>query len=187
MSAKWCELVTDPPSVGVEAVGSSRLDTFFSFLFFKTKAQKHTPPAHTGDTHSSHTHCTMSGTQGYTYPQVFLVDRSGGPQPLVQPPGLVPCWSFPPAQERVREQGRARGCRGVGSWSLVVALLFLLLLVFGALGLGAYQIHRLQTQLDGIQRVRGFAQCFGGVLLEQVCSLISICINGSLYLVTSVS
>ncbi|KAM9478919.1 tumor necrosis factor ligand superfamily member 6 [Salvelinus alpinus] len=95
----------------------------------------------------------MSGTQGYIYPQVFLVDRSGGPQPSVQPPGLVPCWSFPPAQERVREQGRARGCRGVGSWSLVVALLFLLLLVFGALGLGAYQIHRLQTQLDGIQQV----------------------------------
>ncbi|CDQ60235.1 unnamed protein product [Oncorhynchus mykiss] len=101
----------------------------------------------------------MSGTQGYTYPQMFLVDYSGGSQPSVQPPGLVPCWSFPPAQERVREQGRARGCRRVGSWSLVVALLFLLLLVFGALGLGAYQIHKLQTQLDGIQQVRGFAQC----------------------------
>ncbi|CAB1331997.1 unnamed protein product [Coregonus sp. 'balchen'] len=93
----------------------------------------------------------MNGTQGYPYPQVFLVDSGGGPQPSVQPPGMLPCWSFPPAHERVRERGRARG---VGSWSLAVALLFLLLLVFGALGLGAYQIIKLQTQLDGIQQVR---------------------------------
>ena len=77
---------------------------------------------------------------------------------------MLPCWSFPPAQERVMERGRGRGCRGVGSWSLTMALLFLLLLVFGALGLGTYQIIKLQTQLDGIQQVRvcvwvGFSWC----------------------------
>ncbi|XP_029542875.1 tumor necrosis factor ligand superfamily member 6-like [Oncorhynchus nerka] len=94
----------------------------------------------------------MSGTQGYPYPQVFLVDSGRGPQPSVQPPGMLPCWSFPPAQERVMKRGRGRGCRGVGSWSLTMALLFLLLLVFGALGLGTYQIIKLQTQLNGIQQ-----------------------------------
>ncbi|KAJ7986581.1 hypothetical protein DPEC_G00341350 [Dallia pectoralis] len=94
----------------------------------------------------------MSAAQGYPYPQVFLVENGGGQQPSDHPPGLVPCWSFPPAQQMVRERARTRGC---SSWSLGLALLFLLLLVFGALGLGAYQIHKLQTQLDRMQQDPG--------------------------------
>ncbi|XP_010870316.1 tumor necrosis factor ligand superfamily member 6 [Esox lucius] len=91
----------------------------------------------------------MSAAQGYPYPQVFLVDSGGGGQTSDHPPGLVPCWPFPPAQQRVRERERARGCR---SWGLALALLFLMLLMFGAMGLGAYQIHKLQTQLDRMQQ-----------------------------------
>ncbi|KAL1022515.1 hypothetical protein UPYG_G00028710 [Umbra pygmaea] len=94
----------------------------------------------------------MSATQGYPYPQVFVVDSGGGQQASAQPPGLVPCWSYLSAQEKGRERYRTRGGSRFSSWSLVLALLFLLLLVFGALGLGAYQIHKLQTHLDRMQQ-----------------------------------
>ncbi|XP_021454970.2 tumor necrosis factor ligand superfamily member 6-like isoform X1 [Oncorhynchus mykiss] len=152
VSERWCELVTDPPSVC-----GWKLWVPVTRAFIRLRClDRSTHLLHTEATHTltllSHTLCTMSGTQGYPYPQVFLVDSGRGPQPSVQPPGMLPCWSFPPAQERVMERGRGRGCRGVGSWSLTMALLFLLLLVFGALGLGTYQIIKLQTQLDGIQQ-----------------------------------
>ncbi|XP_071381091.1 tumor necrosis factor ligand superfamily member 6 [Centroberyx affinis] len=88
----------------------------------------------------------MSYDQNYPFPQVFLVDNSGGPQHSTQPPSLVPCWSFPPAQERVRSRGKSRGCMGV-SPGLLLVLLLLLLLLFAALGLGAYQIYKIQREL----------------------------------------
>ncbi|KAM4629267.1 tumor necrosis factor ligand superfamily member 6 [Polymixia lowei] len=88
----------------------------------------------------------MSYEQTYPYPQVFLVDSSGDPQNSGQPPGLVPCWSFPPAQQTVRRHGKNRSCMGINPGVLLV-LLLLLLLVFAALGLGAYQIHKVQTEL----------------------------------------
>uniref|UniRef100_A0A667YT34 Fas ligand (TNF superfamily, member 6) n=1 Tax=Myripristis murdjan TaxID=586833 RepID=A0A667YT34_9TELE len=97
----------------------------------------------------------MSRDQSYPFPEVFLVDGGGGPQSNVQTPRLVPCWSFPPAQERARGSKRDRGCMGV-SPGLLMVLLLLLLLVFAALGLGAYQIQKLKTQLAKMEKVRSF-------------------------------
>lgn len=97
----------------------------------------------------------MSCDQSYPFPQVFLVDRGGGPQSNAQAPSLVPCWSFPPAQERARGSRRHRGCMGV-SPGLLMVLLLLLLLVFAALGLGAYQIQKLKTELAKMEKVRSY-------------------------------
>ena len=98
----------------------------------------------------------MSQDQRYPFPQVFLVDDGGGnPQHSVQPPGLIPCWAFPPAQERARSRGKRHSCMGV-SPGLLVVLLCLLLLVFAAMGLGAYQIYKLQRELVNIRQVRSY-------------------------------
>uniref|UniRef100_A0A3Q3IMH2 THD domain-containing protein n=1 Tax=Monopterus albus TaxID=43700 RepID=A0A3Q3IMH2_MONAL len=97
----------------------------------------------------------MSYDQSYPFPQVFLVDEGGGPQMSSQPPNLVPCWSFPPAQERMRK--REKNWMGVSpSVALIVLLLFLL--VFAALGFEAYQIHNMQKQLRDMRQVRSLSE-----------------------------
>ncbi|XP_028259805.1 tumor necrosis factor ligand superfamily member 6 [Parambassis ranga] len=97
----------------------------------------------------------MSRDQSYPLPQVFLVD--GGPQHSAQPPNLVPCWSFPPAQERMRSRGKSRGCMGI-SPSLALIVLFLFLLVFAALGFEAYQIMNIQAELRSMPQVESEAE-----------------------------
>ncbi|XP_030583919.1 tumor necrosis factor ligand superfamily member 6 [Archocentrus centrarchus] len=93
--------------------------------------------------------CTVNYEQNYPFPQVFLVDGGGGPQHSAQPPSLVPCWSFPPSQERVRSRGKSKGCMGV-SPGLALLVLFLFLLVFAALGFQAFKIVKIENQLrDG--------------------------------------
>ncbi|KAJ8388445.1 hypothetical protein AAFF_G00133210 [Aldrovandia affinis] len=77
-------------------------------------------------------------------PQVFLVDR-GGPQPSMLDPGLMPCWSFPPPVVKRKK----RVCEGVCS---VIVLVVILFLVLAALGLGTYQILRLQTELAQLRQ-----------------------------------
>ncbi|XP_053179162.1 tumor necrosis factor ligand superfamily member 6 [Scomber japonicus] len=89
--------------------------------------------------------------QSYPFPQVFLVDRAEGPQHSGQLPNLVPCWSFPPAQERVRSREKSRGYMGV-SPGLAMVVLCLFLLVFAALGFEFYQIYNLKTELKNIKR-----------------------------------
>uniref|UniRef100_A0A3Q0RJK7 Fas ligand (TNF superfamily, member 6) n=1 Tax=Amphilophus citrinellus TaxID=61819 RepID=A0A3Q0RJK7_AMPCI len=98
--------------------------------------------------------CTVNYEQNYPFPQVFLVDGGGGPQHSAQPPSLVPCWSFPPSQERVRSRGKSKGCMGV-SPGLALLVLFLFLLVFAALGFQAFKIVKIENQLrDGSGEVR---------------------------------
>ncbi|XP_045905988.1 tumor necrosis factor ligand superfamily member 6 [Micropterus dolomieu] len=94
----------------------------------------------------------MNHDQNYPFPQVFLVDSGGGQQHSAQPPSLVPCWSFPPAQERVRGRGKSRGCMGV-SPGVALVVLMLFLLVFAALGFEAYQIQNMQKQLREMREV----------------------------------
>uniref|UniRef100_A0A3B3S9Z2 Fas ligand (TNF superfamily, member 6) n=1 Tax=Paramormyrops kingsleyae TaxID=1676925 RepID=A0A3B3S9Z2_9TELE len=60
-------------------------------------------------------------------------------------PGLVPCWTFPPARAK-RKRGHGRGC-------MVLMGLLTLLLLFGAMALGAYQILRLQSELAQLKQV----------------------------------
>ncbi|XP_026200516.1 tumor necrosis factor ligand superfamily member 6 [Anabas testudineus] len=91
----------------------------------------------------------MSCDQCYPLPQVYLVDGGGGTQRSGQSPSLVPCWSFPPAQERVRSHGKSRGFMGV-SPCLAIVLMLLFLLVFAALGFEAYQIHNMQIALRDV-------------------------------------
>ncbi|TTF11757.1 Tumor necrosis factor ligand superfamily member 6 [Bagarius yarrelli] len=80
----------------------------------------------------------------HTYPPVFTVDAAGGfsyhNQATGTEPPLVPCWTLPPARSRTR-----RGFGGMGSAGCL--LIMVLLTVFAALGLGAYQIMKLQTEL----------------------------------------
>ncbi|XP_029005231.1 tumor necrosis factor ligand superfamily member 6 [Betta splendens] len=86
----------------------------------------------------------MSCDQCYPMPQVYLVDGGGGGQRRSgQPPGLVPCWSFPPAPERAK---KSRGVLGV-SPCLAVGVLLMFLLVFAALGFEAYQIYNMQAKM----------------------------------------
>ncbi|XP_036971630.1 tumor necrosis factor ligand superfamily member 6 [Acanthopagrus latus] len=95
----------------------------------------------------------MSCDQSYPFPQVFLVDEGsgrGGRQHPSQSPNLVPCWSFPPPQERARAPRKSRGCMGV-SYSAALVVLMLFLLVFAALGLGFYQIYNMQKELKDIE------------------------------------
>ncbi|KAF5900560.1 tumor necrosis factor ligand superfamily member 6-like, partial [Clarias magur] len=87
----------------------------------------------------------MRGNHRHPYPPVFTVDAAGGfPQQhqaaRVEPP-LVPCWTLPPAQFWPKK----RSCGGVSSAACL--LIMVLLTVFAALGLGAYQILQLQTEL----------------------------------------
>lgn len=95
---------------------------------------------------------TMSCDQSYPFPQVFVVDRGGGQQHPAQPPDLVPCWSFPPAQKRAKNRSYSY-MGAVPGVSLVV--LFLFLLVFAAMGVGAYQIYNMQKELRQMREVRG--------------------------------
>ncbi|KAB5539736.1 hypothetical protein PHYPO_G00092600 [Pangasianodon hypophthalmus] len=87
----------------------------------------------------------MHSNLRYTYPPVFTVDAAGGFPRQHQAAGIepppVPCWTLPPA----RIQAKRRGCGGMSSAGCL--LIMVLLTVFAALGLGAYQIMRLQTEL----------------------------------------
>ncbi|TKS74787.1 Tumor necrosis factor ligand superfamily member 6 CD95 ligand [Collichthys lucidus] len=95
----------------------------------------------------------MSCDQCYPLPQVFLVDGGGGSQDSAQPPSLVPCWSFPPAQQRVRSREKSRGTMVVSfGGALIVLMLFLL--VFAALGVGAYQIYNMQKELKKMKEAK---------------------------------
>ncbi|XP_051952545.1 tumor necrosis factor ligand superfamily member 6 [Xyrauchen texanus] len=95
----------------------------------------------------------MSGNFGHPSPPVFMVD-SGGCHPQQHQyyheqvhgrtdPALVPCWTFPPARMELKRRGWGRMNFGM-AWILTL----ILLVVFAALGLGAYQILRLQTELE---------------------------------------
>ncbi|KAM9383656.1 tumor necrosis factor ligand superfamily member 6 [Pholidichthys leucotaenia] len=101
--------------------------------------------------HTSHSMAYSIGNdQSYPFPQVFLVDGGGGgPQHSPQPPNLIPCWSFPPAQERVRSRGKGRGSMGVSPCA-ALAMLFLFLLVFVALGFEAYKIVKIEEKLKEV-------------------------------------
>lgn len=124
--------------------------------------QKHTPLSCRGDIWShilSYSRsCTMSCDQCYPLPQVYLVDGGGGTERSGQPPSLVPCWSFPPAQERVRSRQKSQGFMGV-SPCLALVVLMLFLLVFGSLGFEAYQIYNMQMELRDIRKVRSQPVC----------------------------
>ncbi|XP_023650304.2 tumor necrosis factor ligand superfamily member 6 [Paramormyrops kingsleyae] len=82
----------------------------------------------------------------HMHPPVFLVDRGGlaSAPGLPGDPGLVPCWTFPPARAK-RKRGHGRGC-------MVLMGLLTLLLLFGAMALGAYQILRLQSELAQLKQ-----------------------------------
>ncbi|AWP11306.1 putative tumor necrosis factor ligand superfamily member 6-like [Scophthalmus maximus] len=88
----------------------------------------------------------MNCDQRHPFPHGFPGDGGGSPQHSAQPPNLVPCWSFSPAQERARSRGKDRGFIGV-SPCLALIVLLLFLLVFAALGFEAYQIYKMQTEL----------------------------------------
>lgn len=104
--------------------------------------------------------CTMSCDQTYPFPQVFLVDQAGGLQQPDQPPNLVPCWSFPPPQERARSRRKSWSCMGV-SPSIALVVLMLFLLVFGALGFESYQIFKMQKELIQLGEVRSHRGLMG--------------------------
>lgn len=89
----------------------------------------------------------MNQEHNYPFPQVFLVDGGGGSQQYPNhQPGLVPCWSFPPPQERRRGSERSGGCLGVRPGAAMLVLM-LFLLVFAALGFQMFQISRMQKEL----------------------------------------
>ncbi|XP_028301291.1 tumor necrosis factor ligand superfamily member 6 [Gouania willdenowi] len=94
----------------------------------------------------------MSFPQNFPLPPVFMVDGRTAPQHPAEAPALIPCWSFPPAQQRVMHR-RRRKCWGIGHGAAVVVLL-LFLLVFAALGFEAYQIFNIQKTLKEIKQVK---------------------------------
>lgn len=102
----------------------------------------------------------MNCDQTYPLPQVFLVDQAGELQEPNQAPNLVPCWSFPPPQERQRSRRKSWSCMGV-SPTLALVVLMLFLLVFGALGFEAYQIYQMQKELRELGEVRGHWRLMG--------------------------
>ncbi|KAG5850013.1 hypothetical protein ANANG_G00077770 [Anguilla anguilla] len=102
----------------------------------------------------------MNHGPSHTYPPVFLVDR-GGPQPPVMDPRLVPCWSFPPAAVKRKKRGC---CEGACAVTVLVLILFVIL---GALGLGAFRMHRLQAELVQLRQDM-IAQCEGPTLQKQI-------------------
>ncbi|XP_026088489.1 tumor necrosis factor ligand superfamily member 6 [Carassius auratus] len=91
----------------------------------------------------------MNGNFGHSPQPVFTVDSGRGHpeqdlyyhQQLPRPP--VPCWTFPPARAEMKKRGWGTMNKGI-----VWVLILILLLVFAALGLGAYQILRLQTEMQ---------------------------------------
>ncbi|CAL8254710.1 unnamed protein product [Merluccius merluccius] len=96
----------------------------------------------------------MSYDQRHRYPGVFHVD--GGQdawRPPVPPPRMVPSWSFPAAQEMVYHRRKSKGCMGI-SHNVAIVLLLLFLLVFAFMGIGSYQIHKLQGDLRSMHEVR---------------------------------
>lgn len=98
----------------------------------------------------THREANMQSNLRYTYPPVFTVDAVGGfqHQAAGMEPPLVPCWTLPPA----RVQAKRRGCGGMSSARYF--LIMVLLTVFATLGLGAYQLWRLQTELLHLKQVR---------------------------------
>ncbi|KAL7871934.1 hypothetical protein SRHO_G00069170 [Serrasalmus rhombeus] len=99
---------------------------------------------------------SMNNNLSYQYPPVFTVDAArpihqqhGHPQLATgrMEPTLVPCWTFPPA----RFQSKKRGCGGLTS-AAGTLLVMVLLMVFAALGLGAYQIWGLQKKLAKLEQ-----------------------------------
>ncbi|XP_061834248.2 tumor necrosis factor ligand superfamily member 6 [Nerophis lumbriciformis] len=98
----------------------------------------------------------MSNDQSNPFPQMLAVD--GGQFQHHRPdllPGLVPCWSFPPALERPR--GRRAG--GGGGYAgaiprLATVMLLLFVLVFAALGFGGYQIHKMQMEMRDMRKAK---------------------------------
>uniref|UniRef100_A0A8C1MTQ2 Fas ligand (TNF superfamily, member 6) n=1 Tax=Cyprinus carpio TaxID=7962 RepID=A0A8C1MTQ2_CYPCA len=97
----------------------------------------------------------MSSNSGHPSRTVFMVDSDRGhpeehryyhqQMPRHAEPQLVPCWTFPPARAEMKKRGWG-GMNAGMAWVLTL----ILLLVFAALGLGAYQILRLQTE-DNLQ------------------------------------
>uniref|UniRef100_A0A671NES6 Tumor necrosis factor ligand superfamily member 6-like n=1 Tax=Sinocyclocheilus anshuiensis TaxID=1608454 RepID=A0A671NES6_9TELE len=91
----------------------------------------------------------MSGNFGHSPQPVFMVDSGRGHPKQHRyyhqqmPRSPVPCWTFPPARAEMKK----RGC-GRMNGTIVWGLTLILLLVFAALGLGAYQILRLQTEMQ---------------------------------------
>ncbi|XP_061895429.1 tumor necrosis factor ligand superfamily member 6 isoform X2 [Entelurus aequoreus] len=98
----------------------------------------------------------MSNDQSYPFPQMLAVDggqfqhhQHHGSDLL---PGLVPCWSFPPARERPRGRRAGGGYAGAIP-GLAMVMLLLFVLVFAALGFGGYQIHKMQTEMRDMRKV----------------------------------
>ncbi|KAG7487720.1 hypothetical protein MATL_G00026380 [Megalops atlanticus] len=87
----------------------------------------------------------MNPSTGHMYPPVYLVDRSGL-QSSVTDPGLVPCWSFPPAVVKTKKRSSWGAC-------VLTVLVLVLFLVLAALGLGTYQILKLRSELEQLRQV----------------------------------
>ncbi|KAI7799771.1 tumor necrosis factor ligand superfamily member 6 [Triplophysa rosa] len=95
----------------------------------------------------------MSSNLGHSSPPLYTVDSGGGHTQLHRyyhqqmlgqgNPPLVPCWTFPPARAEMKRRGW-----GTMSTGMTWVLTLILLLVFAALGLGTYQILRLQTEVE---------------------------------------
>lgn len=77
------------------------------------------------------------------------MDRGEGPP--VPPPRVQPYWSFPAAQEVMSHRRKRTVGMGI-SPSVAIVLLLLFLLVFAAMGIGAYQIYKLQDNLRTAQQ-----------------------------------
>ncbi|KAL1254507.1 hypothetical protein QQF64_016736 [Cirrhinus molitorella] len=99
----------------------------------------------------------MNSNFGHPSQPVFMVDSGRGhpkqhryyhqQMPRHTEPPLVPCWTFPPARAEIKKRDQGRMYAGM-AW--VVTLL--LLLVFAALGLGAYQILKLQFEVQHLSK-----------------------------------
>ncbi|XP_026147193.1 tumor necrosis factor ligand superfamily member 6 [Carassius auratus] len=99
----------------------------------------------------------MSSNSGHPSPPVFVVDSDRGhpkqhryyhqQMPRHAEPQLVPCWTFPPARAEMKRRGWG-GMNAGMAWVLTL----ILLMVFAALGLGAYQIQRLQTEVQQLSQ-----------------------------------
>ncbi|KAG9350955.1 hypothetical protein JZ751_024844 [Albula glossodonta] len=86
----------------------------------------------------------MNPSSGCAYPPVFVVDGHG-PQPPMPNPGLVPCWTFPPAVVKRKKKGCDEAC-------VVTVVALILFLILAALGYGTYQILKLQTELRQLRK-----------------------------------
>ncbi|KPP58101.1 tumor necrosis factor ligand superfamily member 6-like [Scleropages formosus] len=81
----------------------------------------------------------MNSDPSCAYPQIFMVDR-GGMQTAMGQAVPLPCWSFPPQRAKSSKRSCGEGC-------VMTIVLLMLFLVLAALGLGAYQIMKLQAEL----------------------------------------